>query len=212
MSYCEALADSIPMEKDKKGFTRYYPPCRVCGAPICSWSYIRGAEYICKECRQYLLEIETERNLEIATDKKACKLDEAIKRISRKTNIKLYEDAIDLVSQNLNKPRWFQSTEEIMVALELLRRRIITHHQVRVFNYYVDFVLPEYMVALEIDGPIFHCKEFKKQELIRDEAIIKAFGDGWEVIRISTEHINTNITKLFPAIKAVLKRRKSKQK
>jgi len=46
-----------------------------------------------------------------------------------------------------------------MVALELVRHSIQAHHQVRIFEYSVDFVMPEYKVVLEADGTIFHGKE-----------------------------------------------------
>ncbi len=79
------------------------------------------------------------------------------------------------------------------------------------FEYSVDFVLPEYKVALEVDGTIFHGKEKLRQQQLRDEAVIWKLGCGWEVIRISTDNINTNITKIVPAIEAVIEKR-AKQK
>ena len=47
----------------------------------------------------------------------------------------------------------------------------------------------------------------KEYEELRDETIRNKLGDGWEVIHIDTENINMNITRLMPAIRAVLKRR-----
>ena len=94
-----------------------------------------------------------------------------------------------------------------MVALELIRLKIKAHHQVKIYNYRIDFILPDYKVALEIDGKLFHGKEKKEYEELRDETIRNKLGDGWEVIHIDTENINMNITRLMPAIRAVLKRR-----
>lgn len=51
MSYAEALQDNIPIDKDVRGFTRYRPPCAVCGVPIASWSYRRDVKYMCAKCR-----------------------------------------------------------------------------------------------------------------------------------------------------------------
>ena len=45
----------------------------------------------------------------------------------------------------------------------------------------------------------------------RQDGIANMLGDGYEVIHIKTENINTNVTKLLPAIRAVLSRRKRKQ-
>ena len=142
---------------------------------------------------------------------KNAKFDEAVRRISKHANINDYEKAICSVKNHLNTPGWFQSTEEIMTALELVRNGIKAHHQVSIFEYTVDFVLPELKVALEIDCPLFHGKDKQKQQSIRDEAITNKLGDGWQVVRISTENINTNITRLIPAIKGVLKYRTQKR-
>lgn len=114
-----------------------------------------------------------------------------------------------LVHRGFNNTSWYQSTEEIMVALELLKQGFEVHHQVKVYDYRVDFVIPDLKVALEVDGSIYHNKNTK--ETIRDEVIAQKLGDGYEVIRISTDNINTNITKLLPAIKAVLYTRTKKR-
>ena len=124
------------------------------------------------------------------------------------TDIAQYKAAIDLVRKKLNNRGWFQSTEEIMVALELARRGVNAHHQVKVFEYTVDFVLPEMKVVLEIDGAPYHGKDRQKYQQTRDDVIKWKLGDDWEVIRISTDNINTNITKLIPGIRAVLNSRK----
>lgn len=207
MSYQDAIKDRIPVEKDGKGFNWYYPPCRICGTPVASWSYIRGTQYVCQECRRELVILEHQTRLDADSDKKLKKLKTAIKRISDKTDIKPYKNAIEWVEKNLYKNGWFQSTEEIMTALELIRRNVQAHHQVRVYDYFVDFVLPDYKAVLEIDGKLFHGKDREERERIRDEVVADKFGDGWEVIHIDTDNINMNITKLIPAIKAVLKER-----
>ena len=162
---------------------------------------------MCQECRRELVILEHQTRIDDDRDKKLKKLKTAIKRISDKTDIKLYQNAIEWVEKNLYKSGWFQSTEEIMTALELIRRNVKSHHQVRVYDYFVDFVLPDYKVILEIDGKLFHGKDREERERIRDEVVADKFGEDWEVIHIDTENINMNITKLIPAIKAVLKKR-----
>lgn len=168
-------------------------------------NYKRGLKYTCPECRNYLAEAKLEGT---TLPKKQKKLQEAVKRIQKVADITKYEKAISVVSEKLSTPGWFQSTEEIMVALELIRRKVKVHHQVRVYSYSVDFVLPEYRVALEIDGPLHQVSSRKKDEEVRDELIVQALGEGYELIRISTDNINTNVTKLMKAIDAILKRRK----
>ena len=50
MSYYEAKEDNVRIER-KNGFTVYLPPCSVCGKPVKSWSYIRGNNYRCADCK-----------------------------------------------------------------------------------------------------------------------------------------------------------------
>lgn len=211
MSWYEAKEDGIPRAKDKDSYTGYYPPCHICRTPVYSWSYIRGTSYTCPECRQELAWQELEKKQQ-KTDGKSAKFDEAIKRISKHADISGYDKAIRSVGKCLNHPGWFQSTEEIMTALELVHNGFKVHHQVRVFDYTMEFVLPELKVALEIDGPIYHGKDKQEHQAMRDEAIANKLGDGWQVVRISTDNINTNITRLLPAIKSVLKCRHMKRR
>jgi len=208
MGWHEAVEDGITIVKDQRGSNCYYPPCHICDTPVYSWSYIRGAKYTCKDCRAELVRQEREEGSAISTDKKQIKLQNAMKRISKVADISHYSDAAHLVEESLNRTGWYQSTEEIMVALELIRRGIKAFHQVKIFDYSVDFILPEMKVALEIDGKIYHGKDRQKYESIRDEVITSKLGEGWEIIRITTDNINKNVTKLVPGINAVLKRRR----
>lgn len=95
-----------------------------------------------------------------------------------------------------------------MVAMELIRKGVKAHHQVKVYNYSVDFVLPDLKVALEIDGKLYHGKDKEKYSEERDMLICDKLGEGWEIIHIDTDNINRNVTKLMVAINAVLRRRK----
>jgi len=205
MSWHEANEDGIPIVKGKESFTGYYPPCHICGTPVYSWSYIRGTAYTCPECKKELVRQELAQKKEVG---KSAKLDEAIRRISKHSDIGAYDKAIKSVKKCLDHPGWFQSTEEIMTALELVRNGYKVHHQVRVFDYTIDFVLPELKIALEIDGPIYHGKDKQESQNLRDDIITSKLGDGWQMVRISTDNINKNITRLIPAIKSLLKYRR----
>ena len=211
MSYNEACDDGVTIETDSTGWDFYYPPCHICGASVRSRTYIRGTQYTCKECRASLLEREMKKRDELSCCKKERKLQTAISRISKVADIGHYQAGIDYVLTHLSKPGWFQSTEEIMVALELIRQGVKANHQVKVFEYHVDFVLPDLMVVLEIDGRVFHGHDKKKRQAIRDDLICWKLGHGWQVIRIDTEDINRNITKLLPGIRAVMKYRQKKK-
>ncbi|MDL2205814.1 hypothetical protein LJC33_02745, partial [Eubacteriales bacterium OttesenSCG-928-N13] len=168
MSYFEALEDGIRIEKTGHYSSMYYPPCRFCGTPVRSMSYLRTVNYACPDCRKEAVAQErAEKAMNNMTNKER-KLDNAIKRIAKMTDINQYDVAIDMVKNRLTHTGWFQSTEEIMVALELLRRGIRAHHQVKIFEYSVDFILPDLKVVLEIDGLPYHGKNRARYQQVRD--------------------------------------------
>ena len=142
-------------------------------------------------------------------DKKERNLKNAINKIEKQVGpkIKEYNKAIEVIRQNLHKDKWFDSTEEIMTALELIRRNVKINHQVEFGIYRVDFLLPEEKIVLEVDGTIFHTEKTKEREDIRDSLIILNLGPEWEIIRITDELINQNIRRLLPAIRAIKKKR-----
>jgi len=51
MSYKEAIADGIRIEKSNNKSTMYYPPCNQCGRETFSLSYLPNNKYICKTCK-----------------------------------------------------------------------------------------------------------------------------------------------------------------
>lgn len=206
MGYADALKDGIPMKKDKKGFDAYYPPCKICGEPVYTWNYISGMQYVCPKCRKEL--VEQYRN-EHEDNGKGKKLDAAVKRIAKVADINKYSSAIREVEKNLYHKGWFQSTEEIMTAIQLIHCGYKIYPQTEVFDYRVDFVIPDLKVGLEIDGQPFHQKSDAAKSAMRDEVISDKLG-GYEMIHIPADDINMNVTRLIPAIKAVLRRRSKK--
>lgn len=211
MGYREAREDGIRICGGGKvtSLTAYYPKCHICNKEILSYSYIRGLKYTCNDCKVKIYMQDKENKKKTENEAKDRKLENAIKRISKQSgnNIKKYERAIEIVRKNLYKDKWFDSTEEIMVALELLRRNVKIRHQVKMGIYRLDFILPEEKIVLEVDGTIFHTEKTKEKEDIRDSIIILKLGPTWEVVRITDELINQNIKRLLPAIRAVKKKR-----
>lgn len=208
MSYKEAIEDAIPFEQRVNSrLVCYYPPCYYCGASVETYSYIRGMRYACKECRALVVAMRRSENRE---SKKEAKLETALKRIAKVANIEKYMGAADFVRSTLDTRGWYQSTEEIMTALELKRRNIDMYPQYEVGPYHVDFLLPSMKVALEIDGRIFHNKDRAFAQELRDDAIKNILGADWEVVHISTDCINQNVTRLLAGIKGVLEHRRRK--
>jgi very-short-patch-repair endonuclease len=214
MGYKEAKEDNIKtIINEHSKNTQYYPRCACCGKEVMSLNYIKGYKYLCKACKlnNYLSDKEnrTENNKEI----KEAKLKKAIERISKHTyNIEKYKKSIQTIEKYLHRDGWFDSTEEIMVAIELCKNKIKFNHQVKFGRYRVDFLLPDEKVILEVDGTMFHTAKTREKEQIRDNLIVLNLGAEWEIIRITDEDINKNITKLAKAIHKVKAKREELRK
>ena len=95
----------------------------------------------------------------------------------------------------------FDSADEIIAAIILISNGVRVRPQYKVGAYQVDLLMPDLKIALEIDG-IYHAgKRYK--ESARDKEIKATLGEGWEVVRIGTKHIEENAEKLLPAIQAL---------
>lgn len=206
MSYPEAKRDGVRIYTDGV-ITNYYPKCHICGRETLTWRYNSGTLYTCHECKFTASLQSKEKRVDNDFDTKEKKLKNAVQRISDITGIGKYKDAIEAVKAKLHDDKAFESTEEIMAALELERRGITYRHQVNFGRYRADFVLPDMKVVLEIDGTIFHGKEKRAKENLRDNLIVLSLGVEWEVVRITDEMINSKITRLVPAIRAIKEKR-----
>lgn len=129
--------------------------------------------------------------------RRACNLLE-----KQNTDMYAYKEAIDVVDEHIqNHPDKFDSSYEVVAAIILVQNRIMVKMQYKIGKYQVDFLLPELGIALEIDGE--RHKYTKGKDSKRDAEIKKALGYGWEVIRIKTEYLDMNASKLVKAINAV---------
>lgn len=133
----------------------------------------------------------------------------ALRSIKKKYNINMYfEEAQIVYDKAMSDYKKFQSSQEMMAAMELIRKRIHTKVQYPILNYKVDFLLPELKVALEIDGGLHKFQIVK--DSAREIAIMNELNKedtGWEVIRIPTNMMEKDIQKLVPAIKMLYKKR-----
>lgn len=124
------------------------------------------------------------------------------------TNMYEYQEAIEVVwdflEDNVDK---FDSSYEVLTAIVLVQNRIYSKMQYRVGNYQVDFLLPDYLVVLEIDGE--RHKHKKDYDSVRDKEIKKMLGPHWEIIRIPTERLDMNAKKIPEAIDKVLEYRET---
>lgn len=211
MGYKEAKEDGIKSRRNPgTGETYYYPHCSECDTEVFSLSYIRGRKYTCKECKDKKYFTDKKKSIDRSNEAKERKFENALKRIQSVVgSMKMgeYETAIETVRKVLYRDGWFESTEEIMAAIELVKNNVRIRHQVKVNRYRADFVLPDQKIILEVDGHVFHTKETREKERVRDSILVLAFGSDWEVIHITDDRINEDITRLVPAIKKISSKR-----
>lgn len=163
----------------------------------------------CDECYEEVRSEEIEERKEYVRLKKREMFRKAISLLEgQNTDMYEYQEAINVVENfiedNVDK---FDSSYEVLAAIILVHNRIYSKMQYRVGNYQVDFLLPDLMVVLEIDG---ERHKYKKQyDSDRDKFIKKELGPHWEIIRIPTEHLDKNAKKLPEAINRVLEYRET---
>lgn len=209
MGYADALEDKIKIRKCGK-YIEYYPLCCECGEPVKVNNYRKGFRYTCERCKmkhELLAEIKNET---ISKESKKKRFEMAVRRIEKNShvNISEYVKAIDLSRKALEEKNWFDSTEEMMTCIELVKNGFKVFHQVKIGTYRVDFLLPDQKIVLEIDGVQYHNGDTQQRERTRDELIRDYLGKNFEVIRFTDEDINTDITKLQEALFSCYKQRK----
>lgn len=119
------------------------------------------------------------------------------------TNMYEYKEAIEVVRDKIEScPDKFDSSYEVLAAIVLVQNRIYSKMQYKIGPYQVDFFLPELLVVLEIDGE--RHKHKKEHDTKRDIYIQNALGEGWDIIRIPTDHLDRDAKKLPEAIQKVI--------
>jgi very-short-patch-repair endonuclease len=163
----------------------------------------------CDKCYKELEQTESEERKTYVRLRKREMFRKAVKILeSQNTNMYQYKEAIEVVhdflEDNIDKA---DSSYEILTAIVLVQNRIYSKMQYKVGKYQVDFLLPDYMVVLEIDGERHkHRKEYDSQ---RDKFIKKQLGVHWEIIRLSTDDLDKNAKKIPKAIDKVLEYRET---
>ena len=195
--------------RNNLGMSMYVTPCVDCRAPVKNWTKNRKQAFRCAHCKAMLKEKEKHLSSQITSLQKQRWLEKAIKIIEKQTgNISEYGHAIETVQKHFDKSGWFQSTNEILAALELIRTKTKARHQVVMGRWRADFVLPDMKVVLEVDGAFHSQKIQNDRDKLKDAAIIAALGPGWEIVRIDDELFKSNIKRLVPAIEAVIRGRR----
>lgn len=161
----------------------------------------------CDKCLKSVKETEREeRELYIKLKKRQMFLRAVELLENQHTDMYEYKEAIETVEEFLgSNPDKFDSAYEVLTAIILVHNRIHSKMQYKVGKYQVDFLLPDLMVILEIDGD--RHKHRKDYDSARDKEIKKELGPHWNIIRIPTEHLDRNAKKIPKAIDEVLEHR-----
>ena len=192
---CGGAAETYHLEHfGKTPDGSFYP------APAADQQRWRG---YCKRCYAEVTREMKETRAELARLKKRVMFENAMQTLEGQA-IDMYElrEAIDAVEDFLQKnPDSFDSSHEIVAAVILIHNRVRCKPQYKVGKYLVDFLLPDEMVVLEIDGE--RHKTRKIHDSNRDKKIRQTLGPGWEIVRIDTDYIEQNAKQLVTAIRKV---------
>lgn len=190
--------------------------CWICGEPatVTKQELVWGSmvqkplnEYsrcYCEKCYIERSKQITEEHATLTKLRKREMLRKACDKLEKQnTNMYEYKEAIEVVSDfveaNIDK---IDSSYEALTAIVLVQHRIHAKMQYKVGKYQVDFLLPDFFVALEIDGD--RHKHKKEYDTRRDKEIKKILGDPWQIIRIPTDYLDQNAKKLPKALHEVL--------
>ena len=175
-----------------------------------------GVRAYCDDCKKEVKTRNKERMDEYLKLKTEVMFDRALRVMEEqpKVNINDYLEEADIVLEfALSDFSKFASSDEMIVAMELLKNRIHMKKEFKILRYRVDFLLPDYKVALGVDGKLH---DFKiEKDSARDIKILNELNKndtGWEIIRIPTKYIRENIPQLIPAIEALLEERRVTRK
>ena len=174
--------------------------CWICNNEI-KYSESNLRRY-CEECKEkHEAEVKHDKELYVILKKKA--MFERAMELMEKQGCQMgkYRSAAIIVQKylyaNLDK---FDSADEIVAAIVLIKNGLQIKTQVKIGKYQVDILIPSLKVALEIDG-IMHT--FKRCESERDRYIESELGPEWDVLRIGTHHIENKADNLVKAITAL---------
>lgn len=174
------------------------------------WAEPKPTKYkrcYCDKCAERVREQERKEEQEYIRLKKrrmflrACDILE-----NQHTDMYKYKEAIEAVEEHISvHPDKYDSAYEVLAAIVLVHERIHVKMQQKIGRYQVDFIIPELLVILEIDGD--RHKHRKAYDNRRDNKIKSIVGDAWEIIRINTEYLDQNAKALPNAIDKVLEHR-----
>ena len=107
-------------------------------------------------------------------------------------------------------PEAYKSSDEIITAVIMLSAGYDFELNYKVGKYIVDMYLPDLKLILEVDGERHDNRQL--QDSKRDTELRRILGDEWEVIRIPTQYIEQNPTRIPDAVIALAKQKRDLRK
>lgn len=174
--------------------------CWKCGKLIGTHT---TAKRYCEECTPSHQEKIQRLKAEWTLVKEELMLEKALTILEKQgCNMIEFKESSDAVSEKMKeKPGMFDSSYEVLSAIELVRNRVRIKAQFPVGRYRVDLALTEENIFLEIDGYTHTTRPKKDKD--RDIKIRSLAGSEWEIIRIPTGYLEKNIKQLLPAIREI---------
>ena len=191
--------------------------CWYCGCELASESKRASFRPFHTECQMKFESEQDKLKSDYIKLKSEVMFQRALREMERQDEVFIsdYYDEAQLVHEiSRNDPFKFQSSDEMITAIELVKKRVHSKVQFKIGRRRVDFLLPDLKVALEIDGALHRFKIGKdsEREIEVMNNLKEKIGGNWEVIRIPTDLIEKNIVRLVPAIKALYNKRQELRK
>lgn len=164
-------------------------------------SMSRKLRCYCEKCKIEYENQKKEDTAEYIRLKKQAMFENAMANIEKSGKVDMYNlrPAIDKTKLYLEKnPDKFDSSYEVIAVIMLIDAGCQIQLQAKVGRYQVDIMIPNRHLIVEIDGDRHaHRKEYDSQ---RDITIKEILGPEWDILRIKTEYLEQNPTKLVKAI------------
>lgn len=180
--------------------------CWYCGKEI---PYQEDLRAYCRDCKDKKDKDYSDLYERYLKEQSLVMYEKALRQMEhQKFSMHYYYEACNVIKEKIKQDyRSFDSSHEIMVAIELINNKIKTIPHKKIERYTVDFMLPDLKIVLEIDGAWHYTSQNMLKDAKRDIEIISSLGVGWEVIRVKTSQVETKLMELVDFIKKTYKER-----
>jgi very-short-patch-repair endonuclease len=124
------------------------------------------------------------------------------------TDIKREAQAVQ--KHSVDSPESYKSSQEMVTAVIMLKAGYDFELNYKIGKYIVDMYLPDLKLIVEVDGERHDNRQL--QDSKRDTELRRLLGDEWEVIRIPTQYIEQNPSKIPDAVIALAKQKRDLRK